>query len=226
MGLFAGTPLTVLVGALLLVVSIIRLLRVGRRPSNYPPGPPTLPIIGNLHQMPKRDAHLQFQKWAKEYGPVYSLILGTKTLIVLNTDQAVKDLLDKKSAIYSDRQDMYIGQELCSGGMRVLMMVSLRLRCTPDLEANGPQKYGPTWRSARKLIHNLLNISAAKSYVPYQMLENKQMLFEILHTPENFLDSIRRYSNSLTTAMTFGYVLTISDVCDLMLTMEQLEDTL
>lgn len=73
--------------------------------------------------MPKRDAHLQFQKWAKEYGPVYSLILGTKTLIVLSSDQAVKDLLDKKSAIYSDRQDMYIGQELCSGGLRVLMMV-------------------------------------------------------------------------------------------------------
>jgi hypothetical protein len=74
--------------------------------------------------MPSRDAHLQFQKWAKEYGPVYSLILGTKTLIVLSSDQAVKDLLDKKSAIYSDRQDMYIGQELCSGGLRVLMMVS------------------------------------------------------------------------------------------------------
>jgi hypothetical protein len=73
--------------------------------------------------MPKRDAHLQFQKWANEYGPIYSLILGTKTLIVLSSDQAVKDLLDKKSGMYSDRQDMYIGQELCSGGMRILMMV-------------------------------------------------------------------------------------------------------
>jgi len=74
--------------------------------------------------MPKRDAHLQFKKWAEEYGPVYSLILGTKTLIVLSSDQAVKDLLDKKSGMYSDRQDMYIGQTLCSGGLRILMMVS------------------------------------------------------------------------------------------------------
>jgi len=74
--------------------------------------------------MPSRDAHLQFQKWAQEYGPVYSLILGTKTLIVLSSDVAVKDLLDKKSAIYSDRQDMYIGQKLCSGDLRLLMMVS------------------------------------------------------------------------------------------------------
>lgn len=144
--------------------------------------------------MPTRDAHLQFQKWAKEYGPVYSLILGTKTLIVLSSDEAVKDLLDKRSAIYSDRQDMYIGQTLCSGGLRFLMM-----------------RYGPTWRMVRKMCHNLLNVSAAKSYVPYQSLENKQMLYEMLLQPELFLNNIRRYSNSLTTSMVFGWRTTTHD---------------
>lgn len=124
MGLLNLPPLTVLALAALFIASLVRLLRVGRRPAGYPPGPPTLPIIGNLHLMPKRDAHLTFQKWAEEYGPVYSLILGTKTLIVLSSDQAVKDLLDKKSGIYSSRQDMYIGQTLCSGGLRILMMVN------------------------------------------------------------------------------------------------------
>lgn len=73
--------------------------------------------------MPSRDAHLQFEKWAREYGPIYSLILGTKTLIVLSSDEAVKDLLDKRSGIYSHRQEMYIGQTLCSGDLRLLMMV-------------------------------------------------------------------------------------------------------
>lgn len=73
--------------------------------------------------MPTRDAHLQFEKWAREYGPVYSLILGTKVLIVLSSDAAVKELLDRRSGIYSDRQDMYIGQTLCSGDLRLLMMV-------------------------------------------------------------------------------------------------------
>ena len=74
--------------------------------------------------MPHHDPHIQFQKWAHEYGPVFSLILGTTTLIVLSSDTAVKDLMDKRSAIYSDRQDSYVGQELCSGGLRFLMMVS------------------------------------------------------------------------------------------------------
>lgn len=132
------------VAMLALLAGFVRLLFVGRRPKNYPPGPPTVPILGNLHvvcllsshppvgskelisceQMPTRDAHLQFEKWAREYGPVYSLMLGTKTMIVLSSDEAVKELLDRRSGIYSDRIDMYIGQTLCSGDLRLLMMVS------------------------------------------------------------------------------------------------------
>ncbi|KAF5597361.1 cytochrome P450 monooxygenase oxidoreductase [Fusarium pseudoanthophilum] len=151
-----------------LVAIFVRLLFTSRRPKNYPPGPPTLPILGNIHLMPTKDAHLQFRKWADKYGPVYSLILGTKPFIVLSSAQAVKDLLDKKSALYSDRQEMYVGQILGSGGLRLLMMSFL------------PQGYGPTWRSFRKLVHSLLNVTTAKSYVPYQDLENKQMLYEMI----------------------------------------------
>ncbi|KAH7093538.1 putative cytochrome P450 oxidoreductase [Paraphoma chrysanthemicola] len=173
---------------LIILVIIIRLFFTGRRPKNYPPGPPTLPIIGNIHQLPARDAHLQFQKWAQEYGPVYSLILGSKTLVVLSSDQAVKDLLDKKSGVYSHRQDMYIGQTLCSGGLRILMM-----------------GYTAKWRAARKLVHGLLNVNISRSYVPYQMLENKQMLYELLQQPDDFVKHIRRYTNALTTTMVFGW---------------------
>lgn len=56
--------------------------------------------------------------------PIYSLILGTKTMIVLSSDTAVKDLLDKRSNIYSDRPDMFIGQKIASGNLRLVVMVS------------------------------------------------------------------------------------------------------
>lgn len=77
--------------------------------------------------MVKKDPHLQFQKWAQEYGAVYSLMLGTKTMIVLSSDQAVKELLDKKSANYSSRPDLYTGQTLMSGDKRMVMMVSIEM---------------------------------------------------------------------------------------------------
>ena len=45
-------------------------------------------------------------------------------MIVLSSDVAVKDLLDKRSARYSDRPDMHIGHRICSGSLRFLTMVS------------------------------------------------------------------------------------------------------
>lgn len=65
--------------------------------------------------------------------------------------------------------------------------------------------YGPRWRMIRKILHSMLHVSVAKRYVPYQSLESKQMLQEILDSPEGLLESLQRYSNSLTTQMTFGW---------------------
>ncbi|RCI12012.1 hypothetical protein L249_1078 [Ophiocordyceps polyrhachis-furcata BCC 54312] len=183
-----------ILGFAALVLFAWRLRKIGRRPKNYPPGPPTLPLIGNLHQMPKNNGHLQFQKWAEEYGPVYSLILGSKVVVVLSSDVAVKDLLDKRSAIYSSRPEFYLGQEILSGNLRPLFMA-----------------YGNTWRMVRKLAHGVLNVAVARSYVPYQDLENKAMLTGFLDQPQDFISHIRRYTTSLTTQMTFGYRTPTSD---------------
>jgi cytochrome P450 len=63
----------------------------------------------------------------------------------------------------------------------------------------------------RKIVHNNLNIKAARSYVPYQDLENKAMLVGLLEKPDLFVDHIRRYTNSLTTQMIFGFRTTSID---------------
>ncbi|KAI0102540.1 putative cytochrome P450 [Nemania sp. FL0031] len=186
----AGTSSQIIVFVTFVVLVILarKILQIGQRPADIPPGPPTIPILGNLHLIPKHDVHLQFQKWAQEYGPVYSLMLGTKTMIVLSSDLAVKDIMDKRSAISSDRMDMYIGQRIASGGFRTLLM-----------------RYGPTWRMTRRIMHDLLSVKASDAFHPYQVLENQQMMYDILHSPDNFVEHLRRYANSLITTTTFGY---------------------
>lgn len=57
----------------------------------------------------------------------------------------------------------------------------------------------------RKLAHRILNVSVARTYVPYQDLENKAMLVGILDSPHDFFEHLRRYTASLTTQMAFGF---------------------
>ena len=102
-----------------------RLSRIARREKDYPPGPPTIPVVGNLHQIPPEKRHWQFGKWAREYGSIFSLMLGTQTWIVLSADYAIRDLVDKRGPIYASRPDLYIAQHIVSGGLRVLFMVCL-----------------------------------------------------------------------------------------------------
>jgi hypothetical protein len=55
------------------------------------------------------------------------------------------------------------------------------------------------------MMHNTLNIKTAVAYIPYQDLENKEMMSGILTDPADFAGHIRRFSNSLTTQMVFGF---------------------
>ncbi|KAI0019003.1 cytochrome P450 [Xylariomycetidae sp. FL0641] len=183
--------------SLLLALSLVaggyltwRLLRIGHRPADLPPGPPTVPLLGNLHQMPRENAHLQFTRWAKEYGPIYSLMLGTKTMIVLTSDEVVKDLIDKRGHIYSSRPDSYIGK-LSTGDLSFIHMA-----------------YNSQYKQAQKILHQTLNKNTARVYFPYQDLESKQMLHDLLEQPEYFKEHLRRAANSLITQVVLGFRVT------------------
>ena len=96
---------TLLLGCSLLFAMFFVVFVKGRRNKMlpYPPGPPADPIIGHLRIIPKEDRHEVFHGWSKTYGDVMYLEVLGKPMIVLSSEQAASDLLDKRSANYSDR---------------------------------------------------------------------------------------------------------------------------
>ncbi|PNY24206.1 Fumitremorgin C synthase [Tolypocladium capitatum] len=164
------------------------ILSTGRRAGNLPPGPPTLPILGNLHQIPKKGSYLKFTEWAKQYGGLYSLKFGSGTAVVITDRRIIKELIDKKSAKYSDRPTSYISGNLMTSGDHLLVM-----------------QYGQQWRTFRKLIHQYFMESVVeKRHVEVQNAEATQMLRDMCVRPDQHMRHPKRYSNSIIMSLVFG----------------------
>ncbi|KAJ7578004.1 cytochrome P450 [Mycena floridula] len=76
--------------------------RGGKHP--LPPGPPADPFIGHFRMFPRYDLYKVFMEWAKTHCVIY---FGRNT-IILNSMEAVNDLLDERSATYSCRQQTIV----------------------------------------------------------------------------------------------------------------------
>ena len=104
---------------------------------NFPPGPKPLPIIGNVLQIPSENQEEKFMEWAPQYGTFFFFftlksvfylqhtitllidagdVMHVKTfgqsMVILHSLQAARDLLDKRSSIYSDRPRFVLLSEL------------------------------------------------------------------------------------------------------------------
>ncbi|KAL0917838.1 hypothetical protein M5K25_012935 [Dendrobium thyrsiflorum] len=75
-----------------------------RRHLNSPPAIPGLPLLGNLLQLKERKPYLTFAKWAEVYGPMYSIRLGSTSMVVLNSTEIAKEALVTKFSSISTRK--------------------------------------------------------------------------------------------------------------------------
>ena len=160
---------------------------------SLPPGPPRTWIIGNLLQMPKDDFVTQVVKWAREYGepnrirangqslitaeqgPIYYIQLPNKKFVFLNSAKVAFDLLESKSAIYSDRPRQQMTE--MAGRTRSIFFAPFT---------------HPRFKILRKLLQDGLNKRAVKTYRPIQVQENRLLLRALAESPNDFRAHIRR----------------------------------
>ncbi|XP_010531521.1 PREDICTED: cytochrome P450 71B34-like [Tarenaya hassleriana] len=133
-----------------------------RRRRRLPPGPPAIPIIGNLHQIGELP-HRSLWKLSRKYGPLLRVKLGSVPTVVVSSPEAARELLK-----YHDLQT-------CTRPA-----IARASRLSYDFADIGFSPYNDNWREVRKIcILGLLSVKRVQSF-RYIREEEVESLVETL----------------------------------------------
>ncbi|KAJ7128674.1 cytochrome P450 [Mycena epipterygia] len=157
-----------------------------------PPGPRKLPLLGNLLDVPASFQWEKYMEWSKEYNSdIIHLNLAGQSVIVLSSSEATEALLEKRSALYSDRPDLPMVTGLMGWDSNVAMM-----------------KYGDTWRTNRRLLRQGFNPAI---YRPLELTATRTLLGRLLDSPDAFDAHLRQMAGEIIMSMTYGIDVLPSD---------------
>ncbi|KAF8994706.1 cytochrome P450 [Cyathus striatus] len=179
---------------LLLIKAVHSYFRASKPP--LPPKPNILPLVGELLALTgdvKSDCKI-YHKWCKELNTdiIYLNILGSR-MMILDTYEASKELLDKRSAINSGRTLIQLRPKMpmLTGLMGWDFHFAL-------------MDYGNTWRQHRKVMHQAFTASAVKDFRPQQIKAARGLIKRLLSVPEDTVDEIRLMSGEIILSTTYG----------------------
>ncbi|KAJ7065516.1 cytochrome P450 [Mycena amicta] len=171
-----------LIGSLLAVFAIVR-GRKRRSALPLPPGPKKLPIVGNLFDMPAERQWEAYRNWSQEYkSDIIHLDVAGTSIIVLHSVEAIRQLFDRRSSIYSDRA-------------RFPMLVELM---------GWHWSVGDRWRAHRKMMHDSFNVTAVKQYHPQETTAAHELLRNLLCDPDNVMAPFRHMAGRLIMDIAYG----------------------
>ncbi|XP_032537401.1 cytochrome P450 2K6-like [Chiroxiphia lanceolata] len=82
---------------------------------NFPPGPRALPIIGNLHLFDLKRPYRTYVQLSKEYGPVFSVQMGHRKVVVISGYETVKEALVNQADAFAERPKIPVFEDLTKG---------------------------------------------------------------------------------------------------------------
>ncbi|KAK8621404.1 hypothetical protein V6N13_067837 [Hibiscus sabdariffa] len=74
-----------------------------------PPSPPSLPILGHLHLL-KPPVHRYYHHLSQTYGPVFSLRLGSRLLVVVSSSTTAQECFTNNDLVLANRPKLIAGK--------------------------------------------------------------------------------------------------------------------
>ncbi|XP_026116704.1 cytochrome P450 2F2-like [Carassius auratus] len=131
---------------------VFLLVRI-QRPKNFPPGPPPLPLFGNLLHIDLANPLKDFEKFAEQYGKIFSLYTGSKAYVFLNSFEVIKEALVTKAQDFSGRPQKGMTNHLTENKGVILA------------------DYGPHWKDHRRFaLMTLRNFGLGKQSMEERIL--------------------------------------------------------
>ncbi|KAI1790771.1 cytochrome P450 [Ganoderma leucocontextum] len=163
------------------------LVKKSRRNAHLPPSPPSDPVIGHYRTFPRSYQAEAFFEWSKTYGDIFYLeILGRKIVIVNKYDMA-NELMDKRSANYSDRPVFPLFMNL-GWGVSVTFL-----------------RYGAQFFKQRRILQQYLAKAEVPRFRPIHTDEARKMLKNLLDRPADFDWLVRRFGAAVIMKIAYGH---------------------
>ncbi|KAH8826658.1 cytochrome P450 [Flagelloscypha sp. PMI_526] len=174
---------------LLLLSVAISVLRSWKLAKRLPPGPQGLPLLGNLFQVPRKDAHKVYHGWARtRYGPIFHLKVFSRHLVVLNGLDTITDLFERRSSATASRPRCVMIGELVGQEDTLLLF----------------HKNTEKLRDCRQILHGWLNARALKPVWPEFEESARSLTAAILMDPKDVSTHIRHATGSLILKLTYA----------------------
>lgn len=156
----------------------------------YPPGPKGLPILGAALIHPKTEYWKTYAEWGRTFGMkgIISFHVVGRRMIVINSASVADELLNKRSVIYSDRPFPAMAGTLMKREKSIFYI-----------------SHNPRFKMYRKLMHHSFNGKASESYWPVLEREARVMVDNMLRSPADFTQHIRRNSSAVIMKIAYGY---------------------
>ncbi|KIK54565.1 hypothetical protein GYMLUDRAFT_232002 [Collybiopsis luxurians FD-317 M1] len=175
-------------------LALLFLLKKRAQRLPLPPGPRGLPFIGNALSIPAERSWLTYHEWSKIFGDVVYVSALGQSIVVLNSAQAISDLLEHRGAVYSDRVKMVMAGELVGYGDYAVMMPN-----------------DARHREFRRLFSEVLNSRWVEELRPLQENKVRNLLKGLLERPDAFREHIPRYIASLVFEISHGHTVKDDD---------------